>query len=177
MCFCKKKKSTLRTWGLCFQMYSQDACLNKFLCVETYGLVSSVGQNSEKKLFSWIKVDILYKNAWKQQETKVLCVFGSNLRWFVVKAPSSVAPLQDGSRLGGIVFSLRNPSNLWKHDMCPKQNDPHTHTMMGTWMDRRMEREEGIKLQAETRKDSCTGRRQMNSHRIHKINRSRQSVE
>lgn len=49
-----------------------------------------------------------------------LCVFGTNLRWLAVTAPSSVAPLDDGSRLGGIVLSLRKPSNLCRWDMWPK---------------------------------------------------------
>lgn len=70
-------------------------------------------------------MDILREKQLRKMEPCV-CVFGTNLRWLVAMAPSSVAPLHDGSRLGGIVLSLRKPSNLCRRDTWPKQNDTHS---------------------------------------------------
>lgn len=53
----------------------------------------------------------------------------ANLRWLVVMDPSSVEPLHDGSRLGGIVLSLRKPSNLCKqHTWAKTKKERKTHT-------------------------------------------------
>lgn len=50
-----------------------------------------------------------------------LCAFDANLRWLFAMGPSSAEPLHDGSRLGGIVLSLRKPSNLCKQYRWPKK--------------------------------------------------------
>lgn len=67
--------------------------------------------------------------------------FGTNLRWFVVTGPSSAVLLQDGSRLWGIAFSLRKPSNLCgrTHVAHSKMTDRDRDGNTDRWKDRQMD--------------------------------------